>query len=189
MMPPGNTLAVDPGLNGCGVAVFSPEGILLRALYVRNPAHKSDGLGRRVKAMGSAVRGYMLHEVTSLVVEWPRFYPGGRTVTGHALLSLAGVDGAILAAFNGHAVRTVEPPEWKGSLDPAAMIERIRHRLSAEERLRVCVLPTACPACSSTTPPFEDCRTSSCLAHNVFDAIGIGLWDAGRLRARKAVAR
>jgi hypothetical protein len=115
-------------------------------------------------------------------------YPG-RHVSGHALLSLAGVVGAVFGAAKHGSFHTVTPPEWKGNLDADAMISRIRGRLVGKEAWRILYPEKTCAACRSHTPPFVPCKVRACLAHNVFDAIGIGLWAVGRLEARKAVAR
>jgi len=185
-------LAVDPGLNGCGAALLHGDELAMAA-YTKSTASKTDDLGARVQRMAASVHLSVLRhryggEISTVLVEWPRFYPG-KHVSGHALLSLAGVAGAIFGTFLGVERRTVEPPEWKGNLEPEAMIARIRGRLTPEER-GVVVLPAgSCAVCSRPEPPFVDCEKPSCLAHNVFDAVGIGLWAVGRLQARKAVAR
>lgn len=168
-------------------------GELASAAYVKNSASKTDDLGARVQRLASAVHLVALRhryggDLSIVIVEWPRFYPG-KHVSGHALLSLAGVAGAIFGTFRGVEHRTVTPPEWKGSIDPDAMIARVRGRLTESEQRVVTFPHGTCEDCRSIGGAFKACIKRSCLAHNVFDAVGIGLWAVGRLQARKAVAR
>jgi hypothetical protein len=69
--------------------------------------------------------------------------------------------------FNLSTVELVQPRQWKGTVDKDVMIERIKTSLDLSEMKNVC-LPKA-----------------KGLHHNVWDAIGIGLWASGRLSAKR----
>ena len=109
-----------------------------------------------------------------VVIELPRSYPGSRQKGDqNDLIDLAQVVGRYAEAFRreGAEVALVYPRTWKGTLPKDVMVERIKGRLSAAEHARV-ELPSA-----------------ASLAHNVYDAIGIGLHALGRLAPRKVIAR
>lgn len=108
-----------------------------------------------------------------VVIEMPRVYPVSRQKGDpNDLLQLARVVGRLQEHYlaQGKTVELVEPRTWKGTLAKGAMTERIKGRLHAHEM--DCV---ALPA--------------KHLAHNVWDAVGIGLHALGRLSPRKVVPR
>lgn len=162
--------AVDPGIRGCGVAIFSSSAPRLDwAGYVRNPMESGDNLDRS-RSMARAVvmeenelirAGIVGCSPIALVVEWPRIYMPGKSKGNNAdLLYLTCVAGA-LAAWHGEQVRAVHPDAWKGQVPKTVMAGRIRMRLQPDEVARI-----------------RPCAAS--LEHNVLDAIGIGLWAVGR---------
>lgn len=176
-------IAVDPGLRACGVAIFDAqrqgEPKLLRAAYVKGPHFGVEGLcmPENLPPMWDGMRTAVNEWIgkrpldTHLVVEMPRIYPAARqTGNQNDLVNLAGT----VAAVSTLLVETrtlVYPRDWKGTLDPDSMIERIQKRLSPEETARV-ELPSA-----------------ASLHHNVWDAVGIGLHAVGRLEPRKVFPR
>ena len=170
-------LAVDPGVRGCGVALFvhSLTGERLRrAAYVRNPHKTGDGMGE-VESMARAVRDSFdrMACVTfdRLVLEFPQVYTGARAKGDpRDLLALAAVDGAICGFVHHTEAVRVLPREWKGQVDPDVLIERVKARLLPAEIAAV-ELP-----CAS-------------LAHNVWDAVGLGLFSVGRFHAHHVIAR
>jgi hypothetical protein len=106
-----------------------------------------------------------------LVVEWPQIYTYGKgRGDPNDLLALVGVGSALAALIPEAAVESVRPRAWKGTVPGDAMVERIQALVTAGERLAV-DLP-----CAS-------------LSHNVWDAVGIGLWRVGRLTRHRVVAR
>lgn len=159
-------LAVDPGINGAGVAIFSGA-LLERAQYVRmaDNIRKADIL-ERARTLAGVVRE-VAGFIELLVLEWPQVYTTGK-IDRNDLLGLAAVDGAITALF-GCPVKTVKPHEWKGGIDGDVMVERIKSRLSGEERSRVVL--------------------AGCLSHNIYDAIGVGLHHLRRLERQRNFAR
>ena len=178
-------IAIDPGINGTGLAFFSGRGELLRAEYARCPLKADADILARCVAMGREVSArYDLarsaHPLesgpTRIVAEWPRVYEAGKAKRGadpNDLLPLAGVDAAA-AAFIGCDATSVAPRDWKGTMgdmpDGSYLPEtRIMGdsrgeggSLSIVERARV-ILPSA-----------------ASLAHNVIDSVGIGLHAVGR---------
>lgn len=171
-------LSVDPGVRGCGAAIFF-RNLLMAAAYVKNPV--KPGPIECVKSVAFTVKGWVTaravanlnrdEEVSRLVLEFPQTY-GGRAARGDAndLFPLAAIDGALAALFPRAEVTSYFPREWKSNIDPDVLIKRIESRLTPEEHARV-----ELPAKS--------------LQHNVFDAIGIGLAFLGRLEPRKVYAR
>ncbi len=175
-------LAIDPGLRGCGAALFS-DGLLVAAAYVPS-THTEDAMARACRETAQAVQEWcckvdMLHLPNALVLEWPTTY-GGRASRGDArdLLSLAGVDGAIAAFFPGARVDCVEPHAWKGSVtkpkraaDPYPIEARARERLSAEESARV------------------EWPGSAKHRWDVADGVALGLYHLGRFERRRIIHR
>lgn len=165
-------VAVDPGLRGCGVALFK-GGTLLRAAYVKNNA-EGRGYNAHVGA-ANAVRLWLYPApmIDELVVEFPRVYPGSAQQKGdlNDLLDVAGVGAAVSTAIRmfdmpiDSRADHVFPSDWKGNVPKETMTERIRRSLTDEERKRI-----------------EKCPAS--LMHNTLDACGIGLYKLGRLNKK-----
>lgn len=152
---------MDPGLRGCGVALFRDEE-LEQAVYV-----EGNGSAQRAEAwvqMVSAVREFVgTRRVERLVVELPQVYVAVRTKGDpNDLVQLGAVVGALCLAFQEATQHVFLPAEWKGQVPKEIVHARVASRLSAAEQGRI------------------TCRRKS-LLHNVLDAVGIGLKDLGRL--------
>lgn len=158
----GCELSVDPGLHACGVAVWDEQHQLVWAGYVKNTS------GGDFHAMVTAVRVANRYTTgaTKLVIELPQVYVRTRSKGDpNDLISLAVLVGAFVGQFGGtvpFGYKLYKPQEWKGQVPKEIMSVRIAKRLTDEERSKV-VLPAAG------------------LAHNVWDAVGLGLHHAGRL--------
>lgn len=179
----GVLLSIDPGIRGTGSALFR-DGKLIAAAYVKNPAKSGSG-PRECATVAAQVFlwnhnlwlkklgpiGPALYAVDQLAMEFPTTY-GGRASTGNtnALFPLAAIDGALAALLPKAELTYYLPREWKSNMDPDAMIERIKSRLSPEE-LTCVELP------------------AKSLQHNVWDGIGVGLHFLGRLTPKKIFAR
>ncbi len=153
-------VSIDPGVKACGVAVFK-DGILISAKYVERK-------DRCPKALAAAVWDYVTEElprdcIDLVIVERPRTY-GGRASRGDTndLLDLSIVVGALLVAIGGE-YRLVYPADWKKQVPKEIMIARIKSKLSESELDNIIF-----------------CRGSK--MHNVWDAIGIGLFQLKRLK-------
>lgn len=164
------TLAVDPGIRGCGCALFEGDQ-LLQAWYETNPiakgndAHTASMVARAVNIAARA-RAPMLLHITRLVIEMP-VVRDARHSKGdpNDLIPLAAINGALCVLFPCAVVVQYAPEQWKGQLDKQAMNTRALGRLSLYER--------------------ELISDAGALAHNVYDAIGIGLHFVGRLKPTK----
>lgn len=175
-------LSVDPGVKGCGVAWWSahPDDLerrfeLSRARYV--PAWKNGGaipplLDWELAALPVACEDHC----DVLVLERPQVYARKLETDPADLVTLALIGGAIAGNLRSGEgcgelrVVTYLPAEHKGqvpkpekSTDPYIIAERAKKRLSPAELARV-----------------ESCAPS--LAHNVWDAIWLGLHHQGRTR-------
>jgi len=172
-------VAVDPGLNACGVSIFNESGRLEVAKLVENEREAALDLPTRWEGMALAVGAFVAAMSTrwvsvdrTVIVEMPKVYPAARQKGDqNDLMNLVGVVASIVNLGMSDRRRIVYPRDWKGTLDPDDMIERIKGRLSSTEHGRV-RLPSA-----------------ATLQHNVWDAIGIGLHVVGRLEPKRVIAR
>lgn len=181
-------LAVDPGIRGCGVAIFTTDGRLAACAYVNNPASTKSPIIERARIGAKAVdvwRGVAVNKardaglakawegVQRLVVEFPRI----RTITkskgdNNDLLPMCAVDGAIAALFD-VPCEQLYPDEWKNQTDTEEVVDpRIRARLSAEE----IVVYEAGLATGGKT-----------YGHNTMDAVGVGLKFLGRYERKRVI--
>lgn len=153
-------ITIDPNLRGCGVAHWR-NGVLIRAEYVKNPCESGRGYEAFV-ALAVAV-GQSADTSKQVLIEHPRVYPGTPKTDLNDLLDVCGVGAAVaLALRNFGPVQTVFPSEWKGTMKKAAMLDRIREKLTDVESAVVQ-------------------KTNKSDTEDVLDAIGIGLWKLGRL--------
>lgn len=167
---------MDPGLRGCGVAVFHGDSLRF-ATYAKNPERIGSGYNEFYEMANEAWR-LVSHELPChfsavvCVVEMPVVYPGSKKGNDpNDLLALTGVGGAFVSivqyALTGAistpiSVKTVKPAEWKGQVPKQIMNERVQKKLSKEELGKVVSV--------------------GALDHNTWDAVGIGLFALGRLR-------
>jgi hypothetical protein len=96
-----------------------------------------------------------------VIVEKPQIYPRAKG-DPNDLIDLAVVVGQVISFANDYT--TYKPREWKGQVPKDVMVNRIKSKLSTKE-------------ISHISPRI---RTSK--LHNVYDAIGIGLFALGRLK-------
>lgn len=161
------TIAIDPGLRNCGVAI-GENGQLIACALVSNPDKKSRNAAAW-SAMALAVKAWADNHgpFAVAVSETPMQYlPGhlkGKRVDPDDLLQLQGVVGALSMAFPG--LKTIQPYQWKRQLPKDVCFTRIKSRLSPEESAHL-----------------SDCKCAPSLLHNVGDAIGIYLDSVGRFR-------
>ena len=171
-------LSVDPGLRGCGCALWR-DGYLARAAYVPGCDDREAPFADVVEEMAKAVIDwqaqvrafFVTHEgPIRLVVERQRVY-GGRAARGDAsdLIDVAVVVGAIVGRLDVPS-RIVLPQEW-GCAEKTVNMERAKRDLSPAELARVEL-------------PGSRGRVNKKLAENVFDAICIGLWALRQAKER-----
>lgn len=166
-------VAVDPGLRGCGVAGFAKDGHLAFAVYVKNSEKETRG-PRAWVSMAYEIRGACLgfaalHGVPVLLLEVMRINVDrvGRLIEAKDpadVLECQGVQGAVAALMPWDSIGILTK-DWKGQLPKRVSNIRSRAALTPQELARVTL-----PAKS--------------LEHNVWDAIGIGLYYARRLGLR-----
>lgn len=170
-LAPSWLLALDPGLNRSGVALFQ-QGELWAVKCVSYPAVGS--VGERAIQMGlNVARTYLEAPHSNFAAEWPQIYdprdPQQKKTKGdpNSNVPLAAIVGACAAAMAPRKTQIFKPSQWKGQVPKSAMKKRIVDELSAIERARI---PTR-------------------LAHDGYDAVGIGLYALGRLFPKKVIDR
>lgn len=158
------TVAIDPGLNTSGVAIFK-GGYLLDGWSVRTNCKNTDPLPNRIKAMGISI----VHLVTTntstinnLLVEFPQVYDARKGLqkanSGNSVLPLAAIVGFVCAKVESYKIEYIKPREWKGQLPKNVCVNRVKNTLR-----------------------IEDNRPERKLTHDGWDAVGIGLWYHGRI--------
>jgi hypothetical protein len=158
-----DVLAIDPGLRGCGVALYRAS-ILVEAAYVRGPV-----AGRGPEAWGImadnvllAFQASRLAKPLDVVLESQKIYTVGKSQgRPDDLLELRGVMATIArdyATLGGRVVSYL-PSEWKGQVP-----KEVHHR-----RLQAAVSPTERTIINQALHGL-----AASLAHNVWDAVGLG---------------
>jgi len=147
-------ISIDPGISA-GIAFWLPNGRLIRAGLLRGglSRDRADGAWPGHPCTWAAI--------TNVVVERPQIYRHSKADPNDLItLAMAAGEliGRILAEHPGSEVLECLPATWKGQVPKDIMVERIKKGLSEAEHKRV-ILPTA-----------------ASLAHNVWDAVGIGLY-------------
>lgn len=171
-------LVVDPGIRGCGVALFSLEKKLVACAYVKNPLKTGNGIAE-VLSVAKASRDWAYcnlceFDFSHFVGEWPQIYTASKSKgDNNDLLPLVGVVCSIATTLS-VPVTQYFPREWKSQLTKEATLERVCDRLDITE---MSILGAA----------MRDAGKS--LAHNVVDAAAIGLHYSGRFTPRKVYPR
>ncbi len=169
-------IAIDPGINGAGIAAFEGQD-LTWATYVANNIGNKVNVLARARALSErlvqAVPSRLAHTGPCVIVcEFPQIYTWGKGKGDpNDLLPLAAVLGGFVALQHAAEIVVVSPHAWKGNIDGDVMVERIQERVTPYEKARV-LLPSA-----------------KSLQHNVWDAIGIGLHHLHRLERKRIYAR
>lgn len=174
-------VALDPGINKSGVALFSDAGTLLAAATV-----KCDSVGdnaQRCAAMASAIHewlclavravaayGGLQEEISKLVFEWPRIYPHERGKRPNDLPPLAGIGMALQGRLQ-CAIMSYFPSEWAGQIPKA------KTKKAADESPRALRIKEHLWDGEKRHWPYGE--------HDAIDAIGIGLHHLGRLRPKR----
>jgi hypothetical protein len=154
-------LAIDPGLRGCGVALFR-DGELEQAVYVEGHNHAQRAACWL--AMVGAVDDFVgRRTVGQLVLELPQVYTAAKSKgDNNDLIQLAAVCGGLSHTFRTAEQRVYLPAEWKGQVPKEIVHARIMTRLKPHEKAAI------------------SCRKQS-LLHNVLDGTGLGLKFLDRL--------
>ena len=166
-------MAIDPGVHHSGVAMFTDN--FLRCAFLCRPAKQVEIGPHAWTAMADAVQKSAASRWFSpgrVVIEFPRAYQGGKQQANNDdLLELAGVVGAIVDRMWALTpnIAYFRPSEWKGQLKKEQTTPRIIERLSVPEQAAI--------------------EHVGAKDHNIYDAIGIGLYDIGRFERRMVYAR
>lgn len=164
-------VSIDPGLRQCGVAVWEDKK-LVKAMLVRSSydgKNQYEAAWHMASAVDKAVDGLLGCCMDELVIERPQVIRGWTRNAG-SITALTLVVGALLR--NGAAELMTKlteylPVQQKGNVPKPVMEKRARARLSAAETLVVNL-------------PFHNGKVSASLAHNVWDAVWLGLQHVGR---------
>ena len=166
-------LAVDPGIRGCGVALFEARE-LRAAAYVPNMARSGNG-PRECWLMASSINVWVAHTIANerldrLVLEWPQVYaPGKGKGDPNDLFALAGIGAALCAELKPFEIEHYLPRAWKGQMPKEVVHQRMLTELSQDE--------------------FAKIRSAGRLTHNVWDAVSLGLFSLDRLTPKRVIAR
>lgn len=168
-------LAVDPGVRGCGCALFlngrliACDHVLSGSKAERGGAWVSMALAVKKWAHRIAIGHMLPPAIDRLVVEMPVVYPHGPSgkkagTDPNDLIALAAVVGALCLAFDEtvEPINVYAPREWKGQIPKIIHHQRALARLDAEELAHV--------------PKLAKSRL-----HNALDGMALGLTDLGRL--------
>jgi hypothetical protein len=135
--------------------------------------------------------------IASLIVEKPQVYPGADEKNPNDLLEVYGAARfaeGIIRARGGPAAHYVLPREWKGSFKKPPHHRQVWAALTPPERAAFaeCAghsvdfigdkIEAACQRLART----REVSGYSWKAHNLLDAVGLGLWHHRRLRGRVA---
>lgn len=194
------SVAVDPGIRGSGISCMRGAE-LVHAAYVRNPSPRKNTILEQLdmaKELFSELNYLFPEAPVTLVVERPQIYTQDK-LTGdpNDLVPLMGITAAFagllsqarqLDAFSEGRLKEYLPRAWKGTIDPMESTRRVRERLTDSEFKTVKLPGNSCESCLQRLPKAA-CTKTSCLAHNVYDAIGINLKANGRFEPRKVFAR
>lgn len=153
---------IDTGLRRCGVAFFENRRLVWVQLV---SATKGDDA---VYEMARGVMGAVPSCPDRTYIEVPQQYPSS-PVPRASLEQLTLVAGALTQVFQGRGskVERIYPRHWKGQVPKKVMLRRIRAHLNEGERALV-----------------EGLSLPVSSAHNVWDAVGVGLWAVDRIGTR-----
>ena len=84
-------------------------------------------------------------------------------IDAHSLLAVARVVGGIAILYNPKTLKLIKPRQWKGQLPKAICNKRTINKLSEEEK-----------------GILNNGGYKKSVLHNLYDAVGIGLWELGR---------
>ena len=168
-------IAIDPGVHNMAIAVFGDNGVLLEAWNETDTRSSVEVLpfSKTLERWGSPsvrlinrLQSHIRLERNHIVGERQVVYPGakGLKTNPNDLLDLAMCAGAFYGALcvDMHAsLMLVEPAEWKAQVPKDITKKRIEALLSHSEPLSI---------------------KKGGEMHNIYDAIGIGLFALGRAK-------
>lgn len=155
-------VSYDPGSKAAGVALWDDDTRQLAAAWLARGDDWRDTAARAFKRLCGFVP---MDALTVFAIEKPQVYTqrkqGGDPNDLITVALNAGAFG-MCAEFCGADVLVYRPHKWKGQVPKKIAIKRFKRKLVAEEIARI-ELPSA-----------------RSLRHNIWDAIGVGLYYWGR---------
>ena len=161
-----NVLSVDPGLVATGWAVFDDKSLIGAGIITPEKSREGPARSASIAQQLHWTSTVNVHRPDYLVIEIPQIYTRAKSKGDpDDLLRLAILVGEIEAVFTGVQKIEVRPRGWKGTIKKARRIqEYIIHKRNA-----AFLGPAGRYASSIQSVPKS-------LAHNVADAVGIGIW-------------
>lgn len=155
-------LAIDPGVTTAGAALFDNRGTLVSAWLVQSAALLNTAKEIK-KGLFERSEGMIGH--LELAIEVPQIYVGSKQKGRQAdLVNVSIVAGMTIGILSPSGRVEIYPPaRWKGQTPKEVIEARVRERLSAKELATV------------ETP------LAKSKLHNIFDAVGIGLFFLKKL--------
>ena len=166
-------IAIDPGVHSMAIAVFHDDGTLVDAWNEATPMYSVDDFSRMLEGWGSPsvrlvnrLQSHVRLETNRVVGERQVVYPGakGLKTNPNDLLDLAMCAGAFFSTLcvdMQAQLTVVEPAEWKAQVPKDITRKRIEGLLTTSEKVNI---------------------KKGGEMHNVYDAIGIGLFALGRAK-------
>jgi hypothetical protein len=198
-------LAIDPGMNSPGVALFSTDGgTLIAATHLTMPEDWVDveagmrwlAVARQIRAWIAKWSGGSSDTTMSVVFEKPQWYQRGKSKGDpNQLVGIAGVAANLTGILSCHyhlLVKSPTPSEWIGQLSKVCTYCQGRKTAPRTDGKRGRGVTRICKVCNSTawgTPRgryIQKRLTAAEIAlvpdqNDAIDAVGIGLWALGRL--------
>lgn len=173
------TLAIDPGLNAPGGAVFRDH-VLVRAGPIRIPRSltKLDLVARCREVSRLICEWYIdgrvvFCEPSELVFERPQVYaPGKSNADPNDLPPMLGIDVGVACRWPNVPVTSYLPREWTG-------------QRPKEESGPPWDSPRGMFTWARLTPLERELCATLVITHDVVDSIGVGLFHLGRYQARR----
>ena len=176
-------LALDPGLNSPGVALFD-TGALLAATRIAVPDTwvRIASAGQRWLEVAKLIVAWSSrHDVDTVVFEKPQWDARSKKVDPNDLVGIAGVAANVTGHLRSARVLSPTPLEWIGQLSKKCHV--------CKKNLKKC---PECKGSAWETPRGRRIRsrlTPNELAlvpdqNDAIDAVGLGLWSLGRLTPR-----
>lgn len=185
-------LALDPGLNSPGVAIFNPSLIAADRFNTEEYAGLPDG--ERWLQVARTLAGWALKhlerakpDLLSIIFERPQVYTRDKSVGDpNHLVAIGGVASClvgILSVYGPVKVSSPHPGEWVGQLSKKCSI--------CKKNLKKC---PECKGSAWNTPRGRRIRSRLSAAelalvpdqNDAIDAVGLGLFELGRLAPRQA---
>ena len=164
-------ISVDPGKKHAAAAVWSSGGLLRGAVYVTGKGAVNTG-----DSLVEGLESYFPDNyVLEIAIECMQVYtPGKSKGDPNDLIQVAIMVGAFCGFIGAHSPPTIYPPaDWKGQAPKGVMQERILEVLSIEERENL----------------GKGLTGHSTKDHNIYDAVGIGLFHLRRIGKFKKVTK